>query len=1137
MNEKEAGKKLQEFDTEQLKAADTLSRFLDNTEQFEEEAIRIGLMTEETRSKIRKNLGDNHINILKGNIARISGNADKDPYVDQAGDRKDSITLRLAIKRTYGKFLFDEDFKTGDPQFELAQHFEHTLDHILKNEINETHRLKLRSELLVARRRLIMSNTNEMTDPNKAAETDDRRNTLNRKISELENLINIFDKVRSTPQILNHETLFVILPDFINFIIKNQKYFDSNFVDKCKNFKIEFKALLTSTGLSQNSTKADFDSAKKVSKNIFRKFRDNHFSSLMKTIVVFTETELHKANTELDNKKSELAMVDYSVAEEILEEAFTIDKALTPEEADKQLKAANAELALLTAPATPLVVGIDLDKAKVLLKSPPNKSDLKKAIGILRNIQGYFDNKKDRDKIASAIDNLERITGIKPKVAVERAVAKKEEADSKVKKTEEVRAHMLKNKSSEIGEAYKALIKGVDKNPGSKLHDKQITNADNIAEDCYRKNLKEAIVELDSIITTQGKLENFAEPSSNIIQTVPSTSQQSATPTSTPAEQRREAGQKKATAEKEKATILALQASAKVLYEFLLPFTEDVCFLAKNGFLNDSYKYSDIEPLLNQLKSMNPETQNVSIKDFDDLYVKLANGGWFKIWQNDLPTIFSEKISQYTEDADHADTELKKKQDALHAIHDLSDTEAAKRIIFAIVKRQHPDMNPNDQHALADLILANDVATIQSGKSYEQLAKEGSEDLEKLVKEAGEHKFKWKILRFKYKEGDKVVEPFKDLKPGDVNVWAKIEKLFNTGKLDYKAGFFLLAGLHEFFGEDKGTFTIVYTELEKKLRKMIEEKLGVKERTTESYIRKVVDEAFDKQLKKSRGLMKAYSEHYDKNETDINSAKIKELKHRLTEIDEKRRLGKMNQEVYEEKFKKIMKEADDYGVKDKLDISQNEAMRGYWNSPEAQWMKDLGMNLARLGKDKAKALGMGTLMTGINGAWGATKLGASIGFQAAMTPVRAAKYPLILAAKPIVGFLNLFKKQKWQPSALDLSATFKNDVNRVMGYAKTKGTETIDGAKKKTVEAYSKPWEGEKYTNKDYKDRSKVKLDEETERIKELAEKSTITPLEVTESPAIDFDAIKKQIADADQKFKGGHAGHTEEKKTGTDGH
>lgn len=851
------------------------------------------------------------------------------------------------------------------------------------------------------------------------------------------------------------------------------------------------------------------DPRKQLSNDFDEKLKDVLKVEIHERLGITGRSELVAAREKL----MRLQTAGVADAKDVLSEAFTISLPLEQAEIDTRFAEAESKLTSIT--TVPANIQADVGKIKSLVVLPINRKNLEEAITLLINIQGFFD-ENERKKITAIIDNLEQITEIKAEVAIERATTRKKQAEAKVKKAENVREYFETNKTPK-------KIEGAMKSLMDETGAKTVTNADGQSIPCVDLSIKDTLVELGSIIVTQGKLENLVEPANQIIQTIPSVPVAPATPQQpqglSASEQRKEAGKKKSAAEKDKTTLEGLNKKAKELYDLLSTFTENTTFLAKNNFLHKSYDPSKIEKLNEEIRGMNPETSSVSIKTLKEKYDKLENDGWFKIFGFNLNDIFSGKMAEYNKGVRDADDNLKKKNEALKAVKDLSDTEAAKKIILAVVKRQHPDMELADQHKLVDMILAEDVEKIQTSKDYATLAKEGSENLEALVKTADKTDFRWKILRFKYQEGGKVIQPFKDLKPEDLDMWEKVEKWLDTGKFDYKAGGVFLAAMAEHFPGEKGMFTIVYRKLEKKLKQMIAEKLGVSKRMGESYVRKVVEEAFNTQLEKSRGLMKAHFEHYGKNKKEINLAKIRELEHRLKELDEKRRLKKIDQEVYEEKCGKIKKEAEEYGIETEIGFPQDVVMSGYLNSPEAQWLKDLGVDIGRYGGKKALAIAKGTALTGAHGMFGAVKLGASFGFQAAMTPLRAVKYPLLALAKPFAWAANLVLANKL--TVPKITDTLRADAGRVVGYFGKKGAETVAGAKAKATAAYGEPWKAAKFERVGYDKRTEVKLDEEAARIAELAGKAELTPLEIAESPSIDFEALRKKIAAADEKFEG----------------
>ncbi|MDD3861890.1 MAG: hypothetical protein PHP74_03330, partial [Candidatus Gracilibacteria bacterium] len=685
-----------------------------------------------------------------------------------------------------------------------------------------------------------------------------------------------------------------------------------------------------------------------------------------------------------------------------------------------------------------------------------------------------------------------------------------------------------KSNASETEAAINKLRKGVILVAGQPLTDansKNIANAKSKNPDVssYSLPIKETLVELNSIISTQGKLESIVQP-------INATSANGVTVDFD--EQRRNAGQKKARAEKDKEFISGIQSEAKAFHGQLLAFAEQATFLAKNGFLDSFYDPDQIEKLASELKGLDPMVANVSVKDLNLIYEELERGLWFKIFNDkSLGNKFSSKIADYNKDVKEAENDLGKKQDALKASKDLSDSEAAKRIMFAVVKKQHPELSLEEQHNLADLILADDVERIQTQKSYAELANEGSEDYKTLLDQAGDYNFRWKVLKFKYQSGGKTYEPFKGLKPTDLDDWSKIEKQFTiAGKFDYQVGFFFLAALKSNeISEDKGSFTIVYKKLEKKLKSIIADRLGVSQRMGESYIRRVVDEAFEDQLKQSGDLMQAHFEHYSKNSNDINSAKVKELKRRLEVIKEKRKLEKIDQEEYEEKYAEILEESREYGIDKEIDLIQNAALTGYLNSPESQKVKDFGVDVGRYLKDKSFAFLDGTKTTAANALVGSVKVGASLAFNTLATPVRALKYPAFVAVKPIAFVANKLKEGSL--TSPQIIQTTKQDIGRIGNYFKTLGSNSIAGAKSKTKEAYKTPWEQAKFKSVKYSERTKFNMEKEESRVKDLSGKSILNPLEIGNAPTIDFEDFRAKI-ESNEKAHGSGSALSSPKKT-----
>lgn len=475
----------------------------------------------------------------------------------------------------------------------------------------------------------------------------------------------------------------------------------------------------------------------------------------------------------------------------------------------------------------------------------------------------------------------------------------------------------------------------------------------------------------------------------------------------------------------------------------------------------------------------------------------------------------SERVQKLLEDFDAASAEkAKATKDSKKALDkanaevekgkNLTDDQAAKKIIGAMVGEQFPDLSPTDHNKLVSMILADDVATLQTDEGYEALAQRGSAEKLETLKFAG---FRAKLLNFKFKEGEKITQPFKGLKPDDFKDWASMEKLFLSGKLNYKNAFFVLAAFEEF---DNGVKSIQAVQLEKKLKKLLAKQMGVDEHMDKAGLSKIVDDAFKAQMEKVRPIMKAHSETVDSKGGKAKEHKQKVLDMKYEELNDQLRTDKISHKVYEHKLEALVKEASESDVK--VEFSADSVGAQLWNSPEAQWLRDKGHDTgAFLGK-KALAVGaIAPLKIVGSGLWGGAKLGASLGFQAAMMPFRAAKYPLLLAAKPMVGAINLFRSNKWTPLP-GIIDSIKNDAGRVVGYTTEKATGVVKGTAETVTKTTAGEWGKVKFTDTKYLDRNKHHADERAEMLKIHEPKSDIDPIEVAESPFISFDKYNKQI-------------------------
>lgn len=505
-----------------------------------------------------------------------------------------------------------------------------------------------------------------------------------------------------------------------------------------------------------------------------------------------------------------------------------------------------------------------------------------------------------------------------------------------------------------------------------------------------------------------------------------------------------------------------------------------------------------------KLKGVNPSSGNFNPSSLVEVYEMF--GGYFE--DSHKVDHLLESFDKASADKAKATKDSKKALDKANAEvekgKNLTDDQAAKRIIGAMVGEQFPDLSPTDHNKLVSMILADDVATLQTDEGYEALAQRGSAKEFEALSFAG---FRAKLLNFKFKEGEKITQPFKGLKPSDFENWASMEKLFLSGKLNYKNAFFVLAAFEEF---DNGVKSIQSVQLEKKLKKLLAKQMGVDEHMDKAGLSKIVDDAFKAQMEKVRPVMKAHSETVDSKSGKAKEHKKQVLDMKYEDLKDQLRTKKIGHEIYEHKLEALIKDASESDVK--VEFSADSVSSQLWNSPEAQWLKDKAYDTRTFLGKKALAIGViAPFKIGMSGLWGGTKLGASLGFQAAMMPFRAAKYPLLLAAKPMVGAINLFRSNKWTPLP-GIIDSVKNDASRVLGYTTEKATGVVKGATETVTKTAGGEWGKVKFTDVKYADRRKHHADERAEMLKIHEPKSDIDPIEVAESPFISLDKYGKQI-------------------------
>ena len=452
---------------------------------------------------------------------------------------------------------------------------------------------------------------------------------------------------------------------------------------------------------------------------------------------------------------------------------------------------------------------------------------------------------------------------------------------------------------------------------------------------------------------------------------------------------------------------------------------------------------------------------------------------------------------------------LVKAEKAVTSSTNLTDEQAAKKIVAALVGEQFPDMPAEDRAKMAAMLLAEDVMRLQQAGSYEEIAREGSAELLETVKQAG---FREKLIGFEFKVGDKVSQPFKGLKSSDFKDTASIEKLFTSGRLNHQNGFFALAAIEMFEGGSRqGVRSLQSVAIGKKLKILLAKKMGVDENLSDSRVAKIVNRAFDEQLEHVRPLVRTYFERHNKGAYEFTENKVKELNTRMKKLQEEYRLEKVSKEVFQKRKVDLLKEAEEFGVADKIEFSADSVVGDWFASKDSEWLRGTGDDAGKWFGAKGKGLGMSTLSTAVAGTWGATKLGASLGWQTALMPLRALKYSALVGAKPLVGLINLFRRSKWMPLP-GLRETVRADLGRALAYTKDKTVGTAQRAYGATGTNLKKGWEAAPDKHKSYKERTKVSLEALDSDITEASARAKASAVEVADSPYLPFDKYVKEL-------------------------
>jgi hypothetical protein len=476
-----------------------------------------------------------------------------------------------------------------------------------------------------------------------------------------------------------------------------------------------------------------------------------------------------------------------------------------------------------------------------------------------------------------------------------------------------------------------------------------------------------------------------------------------------------------------------------------------------------------------------------------------------------LTVAFDNSDARIKEAIEDAEREVKDMDVQKAANRDLSDSAAGKKVHMALIEEQFgSELSLEQKNKLAALVMADDVDLMQVDKDYRELAGMGRADLYDTVQDMA---FKNKLIDFRFKDGDKTVQPFKGLKPEQFNDWESVEKLFDLGKLNLKNGFFYLAAMEGF---EAGVRSIQSYKAEKKVKELLAKGLGVDERMDEAGINKIVNEAFEMHMEAARPMMTNFFELDNEKRSEWSEFKIYELNRRFKLLNERRKLNEVDSLAYETKLQSLLDEAEDFGLQSMVDFSSASMMFAWWNSPAAQKVRDIGASIGNytLGKS-GRVLAAGGVLAA-KGVWGGVKTGAGLTVQSALFPLRATKYPLILAAKPIVGFVNLFRKEKWVPLPR-IRDSFRTDVGRVTGYFKGEADKRWEGTKNSFTTVPGEQWKKTQYEYKDWKDRTNIDKDQLKKDAEEYAEKSEPEAIEATGNGVVDLEQFKKRIAQLDK--------------------
>ena len=473
---------------------------------------------------------------------------------------------------------------------------------------------------------------------------------------------------------------------------------------------------------------------------------------------------------------------------------------------------------------------------------------------------------------------------------------------------------------------------------------------------------------------------------------------------------------------------------------------------------------------------------------------------------NKLNSLFKNKIHKtYLQDAPLAKftSELDKAKGELSSCANLTDDEVSKRVIATLVAKENPGMTLEKQQDLAALILAGDVATLQAKESYTELAqKAGAEVLQ--AASIGNTRA---LIDFQYSVGGKVIKPFLGLKPKDFQNVDKVMRLFDTGILNSKTGFILLAAFESFEG---GKNSGLYNAAAEKLKKLIAKDLGVEKRLHISGIRRVVEDAFEDQLNATKPFVTEVFNWHSMNVGDWDISRINALNNDFKALQEDAaREDVKDESVLTAKLQTLLKEAKEHGVEGKVDFSADSLTAGFKNSKYFRSLEGFGHDLGDTSKRKTIGFGKGSTKGLAEGSARGAGAFALLGLNSAFRLGRMA------SGFAVRTLFSPFRAGMWNKAKSNASANWTGFRG---------GFSPFRGRIKKSFGSLWGHISGEvgkeKWKKSTRAERSDVTPTELRSLSAEYRKNAEFKPFEINDEPFVSMDPYKERIKQVDEMLK-----------------